>query len=181
MTLELDPRSYIKDGFEIISYDCRNPDGSTPLIKIGKYCSIAVHCKFILANHIMNTVTTFPAPRNVFNHGQGNGSGYSRGDINIENDVWIGACVSIMDGVRIGNGAIVAAGSVVTRDVEPYAVVGGVPARLIKYRFPENIRIRLLESKWWDLVEIHENELDMWTEDIEGFLSTVEKIRNKDK
>lgn len=68
----------------------------------------------------------------------------------IGNDVWMGANVVILPGVKIGDGAILAAGAVVTNDVEPYAIVGGVPARLIKYRFDENLRKKLLEMKWWN-------------------------------
>lgn len=69
----------------------------------------------------------------------------------IGGDVWIGAKSIVMDGVRIGNGAIVAAGSVVTKDVPPYAVVGGVPAKVIKYRFPQEVIDRLEEIQWWNL------------------------------
>ena len=68
----------------------------------------------------------------------------------IENDVWIGYRVTILSGIRIGNGAIVAAGSVVTRDVPPYSIVGGVPARIIRYRFNQEIIRELLTDKWWD-------------------------------
>jgi acetyltransferase-like isoleucine patch superfamily enzyme len=70
--------------------------------------------------------------------------------IEIGNDVWIGAGVTILRGVKIGDGAILAAGAVVTKDVEPYSIVGGVPAKHIKYRFDEKIRERLLAAKWWD-------------------------------
>ena len=71
--------------------------------------------------------------------------------IHIGNDVWIGSRSIVMDGVHIGDGAIVAAGSVVTKDVPPYAVVGGAPARLIKYRFPQEVIDRLEEVQWWNL------------------------------
>ena len=71
----------------------------------------------------------------------------------IGNDVWVGARSIIMDGVTIGDGAIVAAGSVVAKDVPPYAIVGGAPAEIIKYRFPQEIIDRLLEIKWWDLTD----------------------------
>ena len=69
----------------------------------------------------------------------------------IGSDVWIGANAIIMDGVKVGDGAIVAAGAVVTRDVPPYSVVGGVPAKLIKFRFDERVRNALLDWKWWEL------------------------------
>ncbi|MDD4520154.1 MAG: CatB-related O-acetyltransferase [Alphaproteobacteria bacterium] len=70
--------------------------------------------------------------------------------IKIDNDVWIGRNVIVMDGVHIKTGAVIASGAVVTKDVEPYAIVGGVPAKLIKYRFDEKLRKKLLNSKWWD-------------------------------
>lgn len=71
--------------------------------------------------------------------------------INIGNDVWIGVDSIVMDGVTIGDGAIVAAGSVVTKDVPPYAIVGGIPAKVIKYRFDKDVVDKLMEIKWWSL------------------------------
>lgn len=71
----------------------------------------------------------------------------------IGNDVWVGAYVRIIEGVTIADGAVVAAGAVVTKDIPPYAVVGGVPAKIIKYRFPPEIIEHLLELKWWDMSE----------------------------
>lgn len=68
----------------------------------------------------------------------------------IGNDVWIGAYAKIVEGVRIGDGAVIAAGAVVTKDVPPYAIVGGVPAKIIKYRFEEKQIKQLLELKWWN-------------------------------
>lgn len=70
--------------------------------------------------------------------------------VRIGNDVWIGARAMIMDGVSVGDGAVIAAGAVVTKDVPPYAIVGGVPARIIKYRFPEQKIHEMLESQWWN-------------------------------
>lgn len=70
--------------------------------------------------------------------------------VEIGNDVWIGNNVMIMDGVRIGDGAIIATGAVVTKDVEPYSIVGGVPAKLIRYRFPKDVIDFLLRVKWWN-------------------------------
>jgi len=85
----------------------------------------------------------------------------------IGNDVWIGANAIILQGVTIGDGAIVAAGAVVTKDVPPYAIVGGVPAKVIKYRFPDSTIVKLLEIKWWDKPE-------------EWILENVEKFSNVD-
>lgn len=70
--------------------------------------------------------------------------------IKIGNDVWIGRDAKIMDGVSVGDGAVVATGSIVTKDIPPYAIVGGVPAKVIKYRFDEVTIEKLLELKWWD-------------------------------
>ena len=72
-------------------------------------------------------------------------------NIEIGNDVWIGSKSTVLGNIRIGDGAVVAYGSVVTKDVPPYAIVGGVPARIIKYRFDKEIIDRLLEIKWWEL------------------------------
>lgn len=73
-----------------------------------------------------------------------------KGMITIGNDVWIGGNVTILRGVKIGDGAVIAAGAVVTKDVDPYAIVGGVPAKVIKYRFPKRIIKQLIELQWWD-------------------------------
>ena len=124
---------------------------------IGKFCSIASGTKFIMgsANHRLGSVTTYSF--NVFGGSwQENTPDHMsqlpfKGDIVIGNDVWIGRESIIMPGVKIGDGAIIAAYSVVTKDVEPYSVVGGNPARFIKKRFNDELIELLLEFKWWDL------------------------------
>lgn len=124
---------------------------------IGKFCSIASGTKFIMgsANHRLGSVTTYPF--NVFGGSwQENTPDHMsqlpfKGDIVIGNDVWIGRESIIMPGVKIGDGAIIAAYSVVTKDVEPYSVVGGNPACFIKKRFNDELIELLLEFKWWDL------------------------------
>jgi acetyltransferase-like isoleucine patch superfamily enzyme len=78
---------------------------------------------------------------------------YSKGIIEIGNDVWIGTSAIILSGVKIGHGAVVAAGSIVTKSVPPYAIVGGNPAKIIKYRLSEEKIEELLEMKWWDWSE----------------------------
>jgi virginiamycin A acetyltransferase len=122
---------------------------------IGKFCAIARDVRFIMngANHKLNCLSTYPF--SIF------GNGWERvtpkienlpfkGDTVVGNDVWIGYESVIMPGVKIGDGAIIAARSVVTTDVKPYTIVGGNPARLIKVRFPAETIKRLLEIKWWD-------------------------------
>jgi virginiamycin A acetyltransferase len=120
---------------------------------IGKFCSIAAEARFIMngGNHATDWLTTFPFP--VFGDGWEAGAPDSwpnRGDTVVGNDVWIGYGVTVMPGITIGHGAIVATGSVVAKDVPPYAVVGGNPAQIIRYRFGEEDRARLLRVAWWD-------------------------------
>ncbi len=121
---------------------------------IGKFCMIASDVKFIMngANHLTNALTTYPFA--IFGNGWENamtGKSYpQKGDINIGNDVWIGYNATIMAGVTIGDGSIIAANSTVIKNVEPYSIVGGNPAMEIKKRFTNDKIYRLLELKWWD-------------------------------
>jgi serine acetyltransferase len=87
--------------------------------------------------------------------------------------VWIGANSTIMSGIKIGNGAIVAAGSTVTKDVPSYAIVAGNPAKVVKYRFTEEQIEKLLSIAWWDWDEqkIKDNAIDMWSDNIDGFIN----------
>jgi len=122
---------------------------------IGKFCAIARGVKFIMngANHKLGGISTYPFQ--IF------GNGWEKvmptladlpykGDTVIGNDVWIGYDTLIMPGVKIGDGAIVAARSVVVKDVPPYTIVGGNPAQVIKQRFSSEVIAKLLEIKWWD-------------------------------
>jgi virginiamycin A acetyltransferase len=121
---------------------------------IGKFCMIASDVTFIMngANHLTDAITTYPFA--IFGNGWENameGKTYpSKGNIVVGNDVWIGYNATIMAGVTIGDGAIIGTNSVVTKDVEPYSIVGGNPAKVIKKRFPEDEIKDLLEIKWWD-------------------------------
>ena len=120
---------------------------------IGKFCSIAAEATFIMngGNHPTTWLTTYPFP--IFGHGWEAAqppAWPTRGDTVVGNDVWIGYRATIMPGVTIGDGAIVATASVVTRDVPPYAIVGGNPAVVIRHRFDEATVARLLAVRWWD-------------------------------
>lgn len=126
---------------------------------IGKYCSIACGAKFMFTsgNHKMASLSTYPFP--LFDEEWGlNGANITdawdnKGDIVIGNDVWIGYEAVIMQGVHIGDGAIIGTRSVVTKDVAPYTIVGGVPERKIRKRFSEDIIEKLLELQWWNWEE----------------------------
>ncbi len=121
---------------------------------IGKFCMIASDVTFIMngANHLTDAISTYPFA--IFGNGWENameGKTYpSKSDTIIGNDVWIGHKVTIMPGVNVGDGAIIATGAVVTKDVAPYSIVGGNPAKELKKRFPDEEISRLLEIKWWD-------------------------------
>lgn len=123
---------------------------------IGRFCSIACGVKFLFnsANHTLNSLSTYPFPLffeewdlDVSNVAS---SWDNKGDIVIGNDVWIGYEAIIFAGVTIGDGAIIGSRAVVTKDVPPYGIVGGVPAKLIRKRFSEEIISTLLEIRWWN-------------------------------
>lgn len=125
--------------------------------KLGRYCSIAGEVKIGLANHPTNWMSTHPFPYNVT---MVDSVGYYKPPFDydvsakntiLEHDVWIGMRVIIVGGIKIGTGAIIAAGSVVTKDVPPYAIVGGNPAKIIKYHFDEELQNAFLESRWWEI------------------------------
>ena len=145
--------TYINDDSKI--YNC----------KIGRYCSIADNVCIVLGKHPIDKFTsmhpafyydttsqlsfTFHKGKGLFDCKQ-TAKSDSRYNVVIGNDVWIGSHVLILGGITIGDGAVIAAGAVVTCDVEPYSVVGGVPANLIKYRFSRYIINSLLVCKWWN-------------------------------
>ena len=123
---------------------------------IGKFCSIACGAKFIFtsANHSLKSLSTYPFPL-FFEEWNLDKKDVSqawdnKGDIVIGNDVWIGYEAVIMSGVTIGDGAIIGARAVVTKDVPPYTIVGGIPARPIRSRFCDETISKLLELKWWN-------------------------------
>lgn len=122
---------------------------------IGKYCSIADNCRICTPSHTLRLISSSPI-FTLRNNGTGttwvtNNVGHNEmQSVCIGNDVWIGSRVIIKDGITIGDGAVIGAGAVVTKDVPPYAVVGGIPAKVIKYRFEQPIIDKLLEIKWWN-------------------------------
>lgn len=118
-------------------------------IKIGNFCSIARGTNIQEHNHDSKCITTYFIKYRIFNDKYGVDA-VSKGAIEIGNDVWIGTGSTILTGVKIEDGAIIAANAVVTNDVPAYAIVGGTPAKILKYRFPAEIINELLKIKWWD-------------------------------
>lgn len=128
-------------------------------LKIGKFCSIACGTKFLFtsANHTLKSLSTYPFP--IFFEEWGlDGKDIcdawdNKGDIVIGNDVWIGFEAVILSGVTIGDGAVIGSRAVVTKDVEPYTIVGGVPAKAIRKRFDEQTIEKLEKIGWWNWSE----------------------------
>ena len=145
-----DPRDFAKNN--VLYHYPVNGDK----LKIGKFCSIACGAKFLFTsgNHAMQSLSTYPFPiffeewnldaRNICSAWD------NKGDIIIGNDVWIGYEAVIMAGVTIGNGAIIATRAVVTKNVPPYTIVGGVPTKIIRKRFDDATIERLENLRWWD-------------------------------
>jgi len=122
---------------------------------IGRFCAIGQGVRFLMngANHKMNGFSTYPF--GMFGHGWEKSIPHSseltdKGDIVVGNDVWIGCGVTIMPGVKVGDGAIIGSEAVVTNNVPPYAIVAGNPARVVRFRFSEEIIAQLLAIAWWN-------------------------------
>ena len=164
---------------EVGDYSYIGPSCDITNNNIKRFCSIADNCRIGTASHTLNNLSTSP----IFTL-KNNGTATSWvsesikhnnevKQVNIGNDVWIATHVIIKDGVTIRDGAIIGAGAVVVKDVPPYAVVGGVPAKIIKYRFSEEIIKKLEEMEWWNYSDekLKNNIQYFQTEDI-----TIEKL-----
>ncbi|MFL0198434.1 CatB-related O-acetyltransferase [Clostridium sp. WILCCON 0269] len=145
-----DPRDFEKNNV-LYQYPINNDK-----LIVGKFCSIACKAKFLMTsgNHTIKSLSTYTFP--IFYEEWGLDVSHitdawdNKGDIIIGNDVWIGYDAIIMSGVKIGDGAIIGTRAIVTNDVPPYAIVGGIPAKVIKKRFSDDIILKLLKIKWWD-------------------------------
>ncbi len=161
------------------SYSYISPLSVIGKTTIGRFCSIGSRFQCTVGNHPSNFISTSPvffsslkqcgitfSKNHYFNERQG---------IKIGNDVWVGSCVFIKDGTTIENGAIVAAGAVVVDDIPAFAIVGGVPAKLIRYRFSKKIREKLCDIKWWDWpeAELKKAQPSFCEEDINEFVNMV--------
>ncbi|AHH97648.1 hypothetical protein KALB_4286 [Kutzneria albida DSM 43870] len=163
--IEVGEYSYYDDPEHATEFETRNvlyhygPDK----LRIGRFCALGAGTRFIMngANHRMDGPSTFPFPimgGSWAEHFDLITGLPGRGDTVVGNDVWFGNSVTVMPGVRIGNGAIIATGSVVVQDVPDYAIVGGNPAKVVRSRYPEAEVARLLELAWWDWPAEHITE-----------------------
>jgi len=143
---------------------------------IGKFCMIASDVTFIMngGNHLSDAITTYPFAifGKDWSHAMEDKSYPTKGDTIIGNDVWIGMGATIMPGVKIGNGAIIGSQSVVTKDVDPYAIIGGNPAKEIKKRFSSDKIAQLLDIAWWDwsIEKITDNVQNLTSNNIEDII-----------
>lgn len=149
---------------------------------IGSFCSIAAGVKVYLGgNHRTDWITTYPfghIHQGIFNRFNGTGHPASKGYVNIGNDVWIGEYATIMSGVSIGDGAVIANNSHVVKDVEPYSIVGGNPAKHIRFRFSPTQIESLLRIKWWDWddAKINDNVENLCSDNIDTFINTHDDL-----
>lgn len=158
--------------YSYVGYDCKLDH-----CRLGAFCSLSDHIFIGGAEHPQQWVSTSPVFQNVRNSGPT--KRFARYDVPacketvIGSDVWIGHGVTIKAGVQIGHGAIIGSGAMVTKDVPPYAIVGGVPAKVIRYRFEEEKREALMASRWWELPEERLEQLASYFKDVDTFLDCL--------
>lgn len=153
-------------------------DKNAGKLHIGSFCSIAENVTILLSgNHRVDWVTTYPFNKVLKSFANKDGHPTGKGDVIIGNDVWIGMDSLILSGVKIGDGSVIGARSVVTKDVEPYTIVAGNPARYLKHRFNSEQIQQLITLKWWDKdIEWIERNMDLLLDnDIDTFIQELKK------
>jgi acetyltransferase-like isoleucine patch superfamily enzyme len=146
---------------------------------VGAFCSISPECRILGGGeHVIDRASTFPLNARLFDpEGRTGLDATDTGPTVIGNDVYIGVGAIVLSGVSIGDGAVVGAGAVVGKSVPPYAVVVGNPARIIRYRFDDDVRARLLALRWWDWDDDEiRASLPWFMGDIESFLDEMERL-----
>ncbi len=163
-------------GFNVGMYSYRYQQfwkEDTLIESIGAYCSFAINITVVGGNHPINLVSSHPF---LFDKEYGcihQSKDILNQKITIGNDVWIGANVTLLPGISIGDGAIIGAGAVVSKSVPPYAVVVGVPAKVIRYRFESDIIDGMMESKWWTWDEERIKRATPLMDDPKNFLQSI--------
>lgn len=145
-------------------------------VQIGSFCSIASNCAIGGGDHPTSYVSTSPIflnGNNVFNKHYARFPFVEDSPVIIGNDVWIGEGCFICGGVTIGDGAVVGAHSVVTKDVEPYSIVAGAPARLLRYRFDKKTIEKLIDSQWWSMPDSELERVSMFFHNPDEFLAVI--------
>ncbi|TKG95375.1 CatB-related O-acetyltransferase [Puteibacter caeruleilacunae] len=165
----------------VSAYTYIGPRSKVVNASIGKFVSIASDCSIGLASHshyFMSTSPIFTARKNSTKHRWVENDSYDPVQkVNIGNDVWIGTKAIIMGGVEIGNGAIIGAGAIVTKDVPDYAIVVGIPGRIVRYRFRDDIIKELCDLKWWNLEEkCLKRNLKLFAEEVN--LENIREFKN---